>query len=190
MHIDNIVLLYFERFGQWLQKNICGEWSCFWIARRCNDIFFLSGLLTLLFIAIHIPFPRNMVAVLFFSWIPLLAIGMYWFISWKQEDALWSIKKGFGNPLKITLAGTRILFLFTLLLSWSSLIVHIAFQNSLETYSISTSIRVAHHFLIFCFYFISCSPLPPCMSKVREWIQYVLRSQSILAQNQLPSLPS
>lgn len=179
--LDNI----FEPIQQKFQR-LTGK-NCFFLARMFAGVQgALWILIAILFfvhngVEIH-PQSYILVGILNFLFVFMLLIQIInitltmMFLKVIEEDPNKIIKKGLCNPLRLLLFKKRIEKIFSLFLNTTFFLILVGLQYIFSKFGICYTLILL--FRIIEIYFISCTPLPPETSKVKQWLKNMKESLS------------
>ncbi len=159
----------FEKFSCWHQK-LTGK-DCFWLAKMSMFFSVLSlWLIPIIFGNFSIEPKEQYSNINVMSSFLGLAFLFSSFFAIKriEERAKKFSRSGLANPLKILLSKIRLSLDFLILFTFYFL--GISINTNVDSLLFFACMFFYFLFLACGAYFISCNPLPPGTSKVREWI--------------------
>ena len=176
--IDGLLLDVTERLCQWFQ-GLTGKTNV-WIAVQLTNLTIIVYFLAAAFYFPLLPRLSWRLAVALFCGIVLYALSQTVFkesIKAAESNAYTRVAKGLRNPRRLRDAPLRISFLMTsVLMVYLLLFVYVmrrvspefaAYQAPLYVALLSSSLIALTTVLL---YVIACDPLPPCVGKVRAWL--------------------
>lgn len=164
IRIDQWLITKFEKFAHWFQR--MSGLDCFWLARQCHIVRMLSaGIILVTGIS-------GSSIVIVTLWAVLVAVAIHDIarVAKIKRRAIKNMESGCANPLKHEDTITRLINTTLIALGLVVLILEISLRISTVFGLLYCTWAVSHSFGE---YFQACDPLPPCKSRVREWLRSI-----------------
>ena len=187
-----------EKACHWLQKNINGDWDCFWLARKFMHFFLVSAVCWFGWVMWYkypqwkYAIPAFIIVVVFV----LVSPEIYNIIRDTEKDVRTKQKDGLANHRKANIEA-RFYFIaeinFILLPMFSTAIAFIGWLPLMGLSFISTfyiALGGASLMLLWIpiVYFLCCDPLPPAKSKVRLLLEkLVAKTKEVFSPSPMPA---
>lgn len=168
--IDWFILGKFEKFAHWFQK-LTGK-NCFWQSRILIITLIISD-------SVHasIKILKGSSGIVFYCAVSVLSWIVVYFWTRQNEKKTFKFNRdGLSNPFKKDGAFTRKVMVVILIIAYLSSVSVAARLNgtSILNFGLIASDLVSETLIVSILFLISCDPLPPVKSKLRQWLEKII----------------